>query len=156
MTSNPSGHSDLSTHAAEQMRQLLHKRRVSHRAFARELGVSPNTITNRCNGVTPLTLDDIEHLCQRFDVPVTYFLGADAPQEQQSRPHVARHDATVEAAIRYSMEHGGERVELSDDSGLTIIEDGQVIATIRPQRTRDTGTDTRQYHDNRHDYSLAA
>lgn len=145
MSTQPVDHGALSSKAAERMRDLLHKQRVSHRAFARELGVSPNTISNRCNGVTPLTLDDIEHLCRRFSVPVSYFLDDDeapaAPQERR-RLHRVRHDDTVEAAIRYSLDNDGERVTLSDEQGLTIIEDGQIVAQITKRQGRGQGQES--------------
>lgn len=119
--------------AAHQLRELLHERRTSQRKLASELGVAPGVIHHRVSGLTPLTLDDIEQLARHFDVPVTYFLGEPAPSQEQRSLHLVRHDATVEAAIKYSLDNGGERVTLSDDFGLTIIEGGHVVATVARQ-----------------------
>jgi transcriptional regulator with XRE-family HTH domain len=82
MTDNRSAATpSLSERAAEEIRALLGRRRMSGRELARRLGASPSWVNFRLTGSQPISLDDLQRFADVLDVPVTDLL----PRTEEGR-----------------------------------------------------------------------
>lgn len=171
MTSVQAGHYVPGFDLADRIRKAREAQEWDIATMAKALGVNRNSVSNWENRKYAPHHKNLEDISTVTGVSLAWLVAGDAewggiatfvrqsegvrpasPPEQSSL-HRARHDATVEAAIRYSLEHGGERVELSDAVGLTIVENGEVVATIRRQPDRG---DFYSCRNTRSDFGLAA
>lgn len=61
--------------AAEEIRALLARRRISQREFGAALNLSQSGVSRRLDGKTPFTLDELAAAADFLDVPVSAFFG---------------------------------------------------------------------------------
>jgi transcriptional regulator with XRE-family HTH domain len=66
----------LSDQAAEELRALLARRRMSGRDLAKRLGVSPSWVSYRLTGTTEIGLNDLQRIAEALDVQVVDLLPA--------------------------------------------------------------------------------
>lgn len=90
----------LSARAAEEIRALLARRRMSGRELARQMGASHSWVNFRLTGTQPITLDDLERFAGILNVEVSDLLprgtegrsviSVGAPREKTTRayPHL--------------------------------------------------------------------
>ena len=74
---------DISTNAVTEIRAELGRQRLSMQALGARLGWSQPYTSRRLNGVTPLTLRDLEQIAAELGRPVSDFL------VQPGRPEAA-------------------------------------------------------------------
>lgn len=76
--------SETRSRVAEEVRALCARRKLTQKALGEVLGYSQPTISDRYNGVTAYTLDDLDRIAAYFDVPITDLFGTRS--EQGKRP----------------------------------------------------------------------
>lgn len=54
---------------------MLTRRQLRGADLAAALGVSPASVSSKLNGRTPFSLDEVEHIADWLNVPVTDLLG---------------------------------------------------------------------------------
>jgi len=58
----------------ERLKELLKEKKLSHEAFALEINVTRNTITDYCGGKRPPSADNLFLIAKYFDVSIDYLL----------------------------------------------------------------------------------
>lgn len=87
MSVTPTGQPDtLTARAAEEIRAILGRRRISGAELARRLGVSQMWVSDRLRGVTAIDLIDLERIAKIVDVPARDLIPSDVATSHRYRP----------------------------------------------------------------------
>lgn len=63
----------VSAAVAREVRGLMGKNRCSQKELGQHLNLSQGSISNRLNGDVPWTIDELDQVAAKFDVPITDF-----------------------------------------------------------------------------------
>lgn len=65
---------EASRRVARKIRGVMGENRCSQKELANYLGLSQGSISNRLNGDVPLSIDELDLIAAKFDIPVTDLL----------------------------------------------------------------------------------
>lgn len=65
---------EASRRVARKIRGVMGENRCSQKELAKVLGLSQGSISNRLNGEVPLSIDELDAIAHRFDIPITDLL----------------------------------------------------------------------------------
>lgn len=94
--------STLSEQAAEELRALLARRRMSGRDLAKLLSVSPSWVSYRLTGTTEIGLNDLQRIATALEVEVSSLLPASRTINSRSGRPAGRPRSTAKLHARNS------------------------------------------------------
>ena len=104
----------------ERLRQLRRERKITQQAFARDLQVAQNTVSNWENGGRQPNLDMLRRIADYFAVRVDYLLGDAAPGDDADNG-----DITFDS-FTYALY--GETRDLTEENRQKLLEMAQVFS----------------------------
>jgi len=103
------------------LRELLKEKKLSHEAFALEIKVSRNTITDYCKGKRPPSVDNLFIIAKYFDVSIDYLL---------------EHTLNIPISDIGNIFNGGlkRKTGITVTMGMMKVIDGNSVASLRFER----------------------